>query len=110
MNKDKSPKKGTKIEEEPTEQTEVEDIKYPQLNILSVTKNAQSQNGLKHGDYKRYRHYCTKRLKRIRKGIKFTHGKNSSRRKFLWKISMTSRIPESYNFLYITQKEPGHML
>jgi signal recognition particle subunit SRP68 len=75
MNKDKSPKKGTKIEEEPTEQTEVEDVKYPQLNILSVTKNAQSQNGLKHGDYKRYRHYCTKRLKRIRKGIKFTHGK-----------------------------------
>lgn len=32
MNKDKSPKKGTKIEEEPTEQTEVEDVKYPQLN------------------------------------------------------------------------------
>jgi signal recognition particle subunit SRP68 len=30
---------------------------------------------LKHGDYKRYRHYCTQRLKRIRKGIKFTHGK-----------------------------------
>jgi len=36
--------------------------------------------------------------------------KNSSRRKLPWKISTISRIPESYNFLYITQKEPGHML
>ena len=32
MNKDKSPKKATKMEEEPNEQGVVEDVKYPQLN------------------------------------------------------------------------------
>jgi len=80
MNKDQSPKKSTQMEEESGEQAPVEIVKYPQLNILSLTKNAQSQNGLKHGDYKRYRHYCTKRLKRIRKGIKFTHGKKFTKK------------------------------
>jgi len=84
---DKSPSKSNKMEEEETKEI-IEDVKYPDLNskpflliiyqpsiVLSVTKNAQSQNGLKHGDYKRYRTYCAKRLKRVRKGIKFTHGR-----------------------------------
>jgi len=71
---DKSPSKSNRMEEEKTDEV-IEDVKYPNLNILSVTKNAQSQNGLKHGDYKRYRSYCSKRLKRVRKGIKFTYGR-----------------------------------
>lgn len=52
-----------------------EDFKYSPLDVLSIVKNSQSQNGLKHSDYKRYRHYCTKRLRRIRKAVKMTHGR-----------------------------------
>lgn len=76
-NKEPSPSKDQTIKtEEENEAPEViEDVKYPALDILSIIKNAQSQNGLKHGDYKRYRHYCTERLKRLRKGVKFTHGR-----------------------------------
>ena len=88
--KNKSPTKVKNIkmdEEENAQKEPLEDVRYPALDsktilvyfsiykVLSMTKNAQSQNGLKHGDYKRYRSYCSKRLKRIRKGIKFTYGK-----------------------------------
>lgn len=45
------------------------------VSILELIKTSQMQNGLRHGDYMRYRQYCTRRLRRIRKSIKFTHGK-----------------------------------
>ncbi|KAK1929138.1 Signal recognition particle subunit SRP68 [Phytophthora citrophthora] len=43
--------------------------------ILETVKAAQLQNGLRHRDFQRYRQYCTRRLRRIRKSVKFTHGK-----------------------------------
>ncbi|CEG38668.1 signal recognition particle 68 kda protein [Plasmopara halstedii] len=43
--------------------------------ILETVKAAQLQNGLRHRDFQRYRQYCTRRLRRIRKSTKFTHGK-----------------------------------
>ncbi|TDH70331.1 hypothetical protein CCR75_003995 [Bremia lactucae] len=44
-------------------------------HILETVKAAQLQNGLRHRDFQRYRQYCTRRLRRIRKSAKFTHGK-----------------------------------
>ncbi|KAI8465561.1 MAG: hypothetical protein J3K34DRAFT_525289 [Monoraphidium minutum] len=45
------------------------------LNLLQTIRAAQTQNGLKHGDYGRYRLYCARRLRSLYKALKFTHGK-----------------------------------
>lgn len=43
--------------------------------VLKLTKAAQIQHGLRHGDYTRYRQYCAVRLTRLRRTLGFTHGK-----------------------------------
>ncbi|GBF99974.1 hypothetical protein Rsub_12667 [Raphidocelis subcapitata] len=45
------------------------------LNILATIRPAQQQNGLKHGDYGRYRVFCARRLRTLYKGLKFLHGR-----------------------------------
>ncbi|ETV94876.1 hypothetical protein H310_11532 [Aphanomyces invadans] len=45
------------------------------LPILETIKFSQQQNGLRFGDYTRYRQHCARRLRRLRKGLKFVHGK-----------------------------------
>ncbi|CAI5706628.1 unnamed protein product [Peronospora effusa] len=45
------------------------------IPLLETVKAAQLQNGLRHRDFQRYRQYCARRLRRIRKSVKFTHGK-----------------------------------
>eukprot|EP00029_Vermamoeba_vermiformis_P005308 TRINITY_DN1807_c0_g1_i1.p1 TRINITY_DN1807_c0_g1~~TRINITY_DN1807_c0_g1_i1.p1 ORF type:complete len:590 (-),score=189.25 TRINITY_DN1807_c0_g1_i1:84-1853(-) len=60
----------------PVKTEEKEVITYTfSMEILPRIKAAQLQNGLRHGDYQRYRFYCSKRVRRIRRGIKFLHGK-----------------------------------
>ncbi|XP_014789465.1 signal recognition particle subunit SRP68 [Octopus bimaculoides] len=44
------------------------------LEILQIIKEAQQQHGLRHGDYQRYRSYCSRRLRRIRKSLHFPQG------------------------------------
>jgi signal recognition particle subunit SRP68 len=48
-----------------------------------MTKAAQIQHGLRHGDYTRYRQYCARRLTRLRKTLAFTHGKGRFNQKRL---------------------------
>jgi len=62
-------------EEEGEEEEEDEDLPELSLDIFDVIKSAQAQHGLRHGDHARYRQYCSRRLHRLRKGLKFTHGK-----------------------------------
>eukprot|EP00126_Sphaerothecum_destruens_P007539 Sdes_comp19893_c0_seq1m12234 len=45
------------------------------LEVLQFIKDSQLQHGLRHGDYRRYRQYCSRRLRRIRKALKFLHGR-----------------------------------
>lgn len=44
------------------------------LEILQIIKEAQQQHGLRHGDFQRYRGYCSRRIKRIRKSLHFPQG------------------------------------
>ncbi|CAG5121772.1 unnamed protein product [Candidula unifasciata] len=44
------------------------------LEALQLIKDAQLQHGLRHGDYQRYRGYCSRRIKRIRKSLHFPQG------------------------------------
>ncbi|KAL6182695.1 hypothetical protein ACLB2K_044108 [Fragaria x ananassa] len=39
------------------------------INVLQLLKSAQMQHGLRHGDYTRYRRYCTARLRRLYKSL-----------------------------------------
>lgn len=51
------------------------------LDILHIVKSSQMKNGLRHGDYLRYRQYCTRRLRRIRKNnlIRFMYADKKGR-------------------------------
>ena len=44
------------------------------VEVLKIIKESQLQHGLRHSDYQRYRSYCSRRLKRIRKTLHFTCG------------------------------------
>lgn len=39
-----------------------------------MIKDSQQQHGLRHGDYQRYRGYCSRRIRRLRKVIKLPQG------------------------------------
>jgi signal recognition particle subunit SRP68 len=53
------------------------------LEILSKIKSNQMQHGIRHGDYNRYSQYCTKRMHRIRKKLKFHHGARFKKKSIL---------------------------
>ena len=59
------------------EEIKEEEKKQAQLDVdvLIMVKSAQNQNGLRHNDYGRYHHYCTRKLHRMRKSLKFTQGR-----------------------------------
>ncbi|ESO03053.1 hypothetical protein HELRODRAFT_112400, partial [Helobdella robusta] len=44
------------------------------LEVLQVVKDVQQQHGLRHGDFQRYRQYCSRKLRRIRKVVNFQQG------------------------------------
>ena len=54
-------------EEQKSVAAPVEIVKNLSLDILHLAKTSQMKNGLRHQDYRRYRQYCTRRLRRIRK-------------------------------------------
>ena len=45
------------------------------MDILSVTTGMQNQNGLRVNDYRRYAHFCKKKINKLRKFFKLTQGK-----------------------------------
>lgn len=47
------------------------------LQLLSTLQVAQSQHGLRHEDYQRYRYHCTRKIYRLRTKIKLHHGKGT---------------------------------
>ncbi|KAG8565681.1 hypothetical protein GDO81_012942 [Engystomops pustulosus] len=52
------------------------------LEILQIIKESQQQHGMRHGDFQRYRGYCSRRLRRLRKTLSFKMG---NRHKFTGK-------------------------
>jgi len=67
------------------------------VEILPVIKEAQQHHGLRHGDYQRYRQYCTRRLKRVRNSLHFKLG---TRHGFKAKKITEETVTDS-RFLYI---------
>lgn len=46
------------------------------FEIAEFTRSLQSANGLRHGDYHRYRRFCSRKLHRIRSDLKILNGRN----------------------------------
>lgn len=63
-----------KLEDGSTDEKDEELVCPFALKLLKEIKECQNLHGLKHDDYQRYRQYCSRRLHRIYKGLKFLHG------------------------------------
>ncbi|KPJ02700.1 Signal recognition particle 68 kDa protein [Papilio xuthus] len=64
--------------------------------VFRVTKDAQQQHGLRHGDYQRYRGYCSRRLRRMRKVLKIPQGdRRHYRRRDVTPAHLTASSAES---------------
>merc|ERR1711931_293541 len=57
---------------ETDDKPEVKEMVTFTLEVLQVIKEQHAQHGLRHGDYQRYRGYCSRRLRRLRKTLNFT--------------------------------------
>ncbi|KAK6187871.1 hypothetical protein SNE40_005802 [Patella caerulea] len=44
------------------------------IEVLQLIKEAQQQHGLRHGDHQRYRSYCSRKIRRLRKSLHFAQG------------------------------------
>ncbi|KAI5698498.1 hypothetical protein M8J75_007706 [Diaphorina citri] len=67
------------------------------IEILKIIKDAQQQHGLRHGDYQRYRGYCTRRIRRLRKTLHLPQG---DKRHFK-KREVTEQHLKDEKFIYI---------
>merc|ERR1739838_539484 len=67
------------------------------LEVLQLIKEQHAQHGLRHGDYQRYRGYCSRRLRRLRKTLNFTQ---FSKHRFQ-KKKVTKEIITDAKFLQI---------
>ncbi|GJQ83650.1 Srp68 [Trypoxylus dichotomus] len=62
------------IIEEKKQEAKAEAPKSFTLEILKLLKDVHQQHGLRHGDYQRYRGYCSRRVRRLRKVLKLPQG------------------------------------
>ncbi|KAL0583355.1 hypothetical protein ABG067_006735 [Albugo candida] len=68
------------------------------------------QNGLRHRDYQRYRQYCARRLRRIRKSANFLHGKGKTFLKRSIEPEVSTDVRHLYIALYNTERAWGYAM
>ncbi|KAJ0985271.1 hypothetical protein J5N97_003627 [Dioscorea zingiberensis] len=79
------------------------------INVLLLLKSAQMQHGLRHRDYTRYRRYCTARLRRLYKSLKFTHGRGKFTRKAINESTVTE-VRFLHVVLYMAERAWSHAM
>ncbi|KAI4336390.1 hypothetical protein L6164_014923 [Bauhinia variegata] len=79
------------------------------INVLQLLKSAQLQHGLRHGDYTRYRRYCTARLRRLYKSLKFTHGRGKYARRTITESTVTE-VRFLHLVLYTAERAWSHAM
>ena len=57
-----------------------------------MIREAQGQHGLKHGDYHRYRSYCRRRIKRLRKSLAFVQATSAKSRSTFQQKKVTEEL------------------
>uniref|UniRef100_A0A0K8TT17 Signal recognition particle subunit SRP68 n=1 Tax=Tabanus bromius TaxID=304241 RepID=A0A0K8TT17_TABBR len=71
------------------------------VEILKMIKDLQQQHGLRHGDYQRYRGYCSRRVRRLRKALKLPQGdKRHFKRKDVTVVNLTGKNADE-RFIHI---------
>lgn len=73
------------------------------FNVLQLIKTAQNEHGVRHHDYTRYRRYCTARLRRLYKSLKFTHGRGKYLRRQIVIANITD-IRFLHILLYLAER------
>ncbi|CAH2302124.1 signal recognition particle subunit SRP68 [Pelobates cultripes] len=68
------------------------------LEILQIIKESQQQHGLRHGDFQRYRGYCSRRMRRLRKTLNFKMG---NRHKFTGKKITVEMLSDNRYLLLV---------
>ncbi|KAF7834039.1 signal recognition particle subunit SRP68 [Senna tora] len=79
------------------------------INVLQLLKSAQMQHGLRHGDYTRYRRYCTARLRRLYKSLKFTHGRGKYSKRTITESTVTE-VRFLHVVLYSAERAWSHAM
>ncbi|XP_010249222.1 PREDICTED: signal recognition particle subunit SRP68 [Nelumbo nucifera] len=79
------------------------------INVLQLLKSAQMQHGLRHGDYTRYRRYCTARLRRLYKSLKFTHGRGKYVKRAITESTVTE-VRFLHLILYTAERAWSHAM
>ncbi|KAI3936108.1 hypothetical protein MKW92_038382 [Papaver armeniacum] len=94
---------------------EIDDKKTDQINpkfsinVLQLLKSAQMQHGLRHGDYARYWRYCTSRLMRLYKSLKFTHGQGKYNKRAVTESNVTE-VRYLHVLLYTAERAWSHAM
>ena len=86
-----------KDQTEETSEQEQEEVKIINLKVLAVIREAQQKHGLRHADYQRYRGYCSRKIRRLRKAMGLVQGE---KRKFN-KKEVTTAILKDEKHLHI---------
>ncbi|KAL8515369.1 hypothetical protein ACS0TY_014179 [Phlomoides rotata] len=79
------------------------------INVLHLLKSAQMQHGLRFGDYARYRRYCTARLRRLYKSLKFTHGRGKYTKRAITANTVTE-VRYLHLVLYAAERAWSHAM
>ncbi|KAM3355541.1 hypothetical protein T459_09010 [Capsicum annuum] len=79
------------------------------VNVLQLLKSAQMQHGLRFGDYARYRRYCTARLKRLYKSLKFTHGRLKYTKRSI-SVTTVTEVRFLHVVLYTAERAWSHAM
>lgn len=79
------------------------------IDVLQLLKSAQMQHGLRHRDYTRYRRYCTARLRRLYKSLKFTHGRGKFTRRAITESTVTE-VRYLHIVLYMAERAWSHAM
>lgn len=87
---------------------QIENPKFS-INVLQLLKSAQMQHGLRFGDYTRYRRYCTARLRRLYKSLKFTHGRGKYTKKAITASTVTE-VRFLHLVLYTAERAWSHAM
>ncbi|XP_021905502.1 signal recognition particle subunit SRP68 [Carica papaya] len=75
----------------------------------ALLKSSQMQHGLRHGDYTRYRRYCTARLRRLYKSLKFTHGRGKYTKRAITEATI-SDVRFLHLVLYTAERAWSHAM
>jgi len=60
--------------EDQEKEIQEEETKILNFKVLAIIREAQQKHGLRHADYQRYRGYCSRRIRRLRKAMGLVQG------------------------------------